>query len=305
MDEPIYSIQAAAEKTGLSAHVIRVWERRYGAVTPQRTESGRRLYSEGEVARLDLLRRLTLDGHGIGHVARLPQETLQSLMAAGSVPRVPAEAQTAPEEGWLADALKAVRALDEMALDAVFERGELALGAQGVLRRLIAPLAKEIGERWRDGDITAAHEHFATAVIRLVLGRLAKPFAASLTAPVIVVATPAGQIHELGALLAAASAANLGWRVVYLGASLGAAEIAGAARLRGARAVALSVVYPEDDAALAEELARLRELLPDIPIIVGGRAAPGYRGLFDGIRARMAGDLGELGDILDGLRRQS
>jgi DNA-binding transcriptional MerR regulator/methylmalonyl-CoA mutase cobalamin-binding subunit len=309
MDEPVHSIQVVAERTGLSAHVIRAWERRYGAVNPQRKDSGRRLYSENEVARLELLQRLTEAGHGIGNVARLPQERLEALLAAGSGPMpgspiAPEGAIGVKSDDLLAEALKAVGAMDEGALEAVLDRGELALGAQGVLRRLIAPLAREIGRSWREGEITAAHEHFATAVIRLALAKATKPFAASPTAPVIVVATPAGQIHELGALLAGAAAANLGWRVVYLGASLGAAEIAGAARQREARAVALSVIYPEDDAGLVAELARLRELMPDIPIVAGGRAVKAYLDAFEHIRAHVAYDIGEFGEILDALRRK-
>lgn len=301
MDEAVYSIQVTAERTGLSAHVIRMWERRYGAVSPQRTESGRRLYSDAEVARLGMLRRLTEEGHSIGHVARLSPEKLEALLASGAAAAAPAVA--AVEEGLLKRALEAVRTMDARALEGILEEGELALGAQGVLRRLIAPLAREIGERWREGEITAAHEHFASAVIRLALGRAAKPFAASPAAPVIIVATPPGQMHELGALMVGASAANLGWRVIYLGASLGAAEIAGAARQQQARAVALSLVYPEDDPALPDELARLRTLLPEMPLVVGGRAAAAYRDALTLTGARIASDIAELGAILDSLRR--
>src|SRR3954453_16918076 len=86
----------------------------------------------------------------------------------------------------------------------------------------------------------------------------------------LVVATPNGQLHELGALLASAAASNLGWLVTYLGASLPAAEIAGAARQNQARAVALSLVYPEDDQKLEGELFRLRESLPaEVTLLVG------------------------------------
>ncbi len=303
MTEPLHSIQVAAERAGVSAHVIRAWEKRYRALNPHRTPSGRRLYSDEEVTRLGLLRHLSEAGHGISHIANLPREKLESLIAsAPTALNFPAQ-NAVSEAELLTDALSAVRALDEQALDKVLERGELALGAQGVLRRLIAPLAREIGERWRGGEITAAHEHFATAVIRLALARATKPFAASSTAPVIVVATPTGQIHELGALLAAASASNLGWRVIYLGASLGAAEIAGAVRLREARAVALSIVYPEDDPSLAAELTRLRDLLPETAIVVGGRASFAYRDVLDRVRAQVAGDIAQLGQILDQLRR--
>lgn len=304
MDEPSYSIKSVAERTGLSPHVIRVWERRHRAVTPWRTESGRRLYSEREVARLDLLRRLTESGHGIGSLVRFSEEKLNGLLAADSTVPLARDTATETEEGLLTGALAAVRMMDESSLERVLEKGELAFGAQGVLRRLVGPLATEIGSLWRDGEITAAHEHFATAVIRLILRRGARQFATSMTAPEIVVATPAGQIHELGALMVASSAANLGWRVLYLGAGLGAAEIAGAVRLRKARALALSVVYPEDDAELTMEFTRLRELLPDTPIIVGGRATGGYGDALKRIRAQVVDEISGLGDILDNLRRR-
>ncbi|MFZ0827649.1 MAG: transcriptional regulator, partial [Verrucomicrobiia bacterium] len=89
-----------------------------------------------------------------------------------------------------------------------------------------------------------------------------------------------------------------------LGASLPAAEIAGAARQNRARAVALSLVYPEDDARLEGELARLRELLPPETILLaGGRAMPAYRKALEKIAALQIKDLDHLCSILDGLRK--
>ena len=123
-------------------------------------------------------------------------------------------------------------------------------------------------------------------------------------APALVVATPAGQVHELGALLVGATAANLGWQVIYLGASLPAAEIAGAARQRRARAVALSLVYPEDDPKLEGELSRLRESLPtEVPLLVGGRASLAYREHLEKIGAITMENLTHLGLTLDTLRK--
>ena len=119
----------------------------------------------------------------------------------------------------------------------------------------------------------------------------------------LIVTTPAGQLHEIGALLVAAAAANLGWHVTYLGASLPAAEIAGAASQNRARAVALSVVYPEDDPLLEGELTRLRESLPvETPLLVGGRAMPAYREVLKKIGAIELTDLTHLLATLDSLR---
>lgn len=310
MDAPHYSIEAVSRRTGLSAHVIRIWEKRYRAVEPARTATNRRQYSAQDIERLTLLRDLTRSGQSIGYIAKLPSDQLRQLgaLAEPATSRHRARRRTAssgtgsPAE-FVDAALEAVKHLDAVALEAVLKRSEVALGAQGMLQHVAAPLAEKIGEHWRSGNITAAHEHFASALLRTQLGLAARGFAGGTQTPTLVVATPTGQLHELGALLAAALAANLGWRVTYLGASLPAPEIAGAAAQDRARAVALSVVYPEDDPQLGAELTRLRESLPpEIALIVGGRALRAYRAALDRIGAFQADDLNEFGRVLDQLR---
>lgn len=311
MAEVQHSIKFAARKSGLTPHVIRVWEKRYDAVSPNRTDTNRRLYSESEIERLGLLRDVTQAGHSIGQVARLPLEKLRQLAADSpnsvkSEPAVRPVRKTSAAGSFLDECIAAVKVLDARALEDTLKRAATALGAQGLLQRVVAPLAQTIGELWRDGSITAAHEHFASAVIRIFLGHAAKPFAGTESAPVLVVATPAGQIHELGALLVGAAAANLGWHVTYLGASLPAAEIAGAARQNRARAVALSVVYPEDDPRLEAELTRLHESLPaETALLVGGRAMDAYRDALEKIGALQMKDLAHLCATLDDLRKPS
>lgn len=279
MFESNHSIRVVAMRTGLSPHVIRIWEKRYHAVDPLRTATKRRLYSEAEVERLNLLHQATELGHSIGVVAKLPDDQLREVVSCcaasarhgngRSVPRA------LPDLG--ARCLEAVGQLDAQALEAVLREAALQLGSQGLLQKLIGPLAHEIGERWQRGDITAAQEHFASAAIRTFLGTLSRPFALPDSAPTLVVATPAGQLHELGAVMVAAAAAAHGWRVIYLGVSLPAAEIAGSALNGHAKAVALSIVYPKDDPNLPAELDNLRRYLPpEIKILAGGRGAAAY-----------------------------
>ncbi len=304
-----HSIKIVSRRTGLSAHVIRIWEKRYGATEPERTATNRRLYSEEQIERLSLLRDLTQTGHSISNVARLPLAKLKALATKTNLPQAhspPARSGKSEAPSYLDECVAAVKALDSPALEDALKRAATALGAQGLLQRVVAPLAQTIGELWRDGSITAAHEHFASAVIRIFLGHAAKPFAGAENAPVLVVATPTGQLHELGALLVGAAAANLGWHVMYLGASLPAAEIAGAVKQNRARAVALSLVYPEDDSRLEGELTRLRELLPAaVVVLAGGRAMPAYLDTLEKIGALQIKDLAHLCATLDDLRKPS
>jgi cobalamin-dependent methionine synthase I len=106
------------------------------------------------------------------------------------------------------------------------------------------------------------------------------------SAPIVVSATPRGQEHELGALIAGVVAASSGWRVVYLGASLPSEEIGAVVSHLKARVVALSIVYPNDDLHLKQELKKFKHLLPSgVSIIVGGRATDGYLNVLDEIGA--------------------
>ncbi len=80
LERPRYSIGAASRRTGLSIHVLRAWERRYGVVRPSRTRGRQRLYTDAELERLRLLRRATEAGRTIGQVAKLSTAELQRLV---------------------------------------------------------------------------------------------------------------------------------------------------------------------------------------------------------------------------------
>src|SRR5690606_11993180 len=121
-------------------------------------------------------------------------------------------------------------------------------------------------------------------------------------APGIVVTTPAGQVHEIGALLAAATAATEGWRVTYLGADLPAEDIAAAVSESGAGVVALSIIFPLDDAGVHEELRRLVGLLePTTRLVVGGSGADSYRTTLERLGAQVVRDLTTLRSALRAL----
>ena len=303
MESVDHLIHVASERSGLSVHVIRIWEKRYGAVQPRRTGTNRRLYSESDIERLNLLRRATEAGHNIGNVATLSTDDLRSLVGAAALLRDPVDTESPAQR--LHDAcLQAVRKFDGRELDEQLRNALVTLGHQGLLRQVAAPLAHSIGELWRSGDVTAAHEHFLTASLKVFLGNLAGQFAASAIAPAIVIATPAGQLHELGAVMINAAAAQVGWRATYLGASLPAAEIAGAVVKIGAIAVAISIVYPDDDPHLAQELMNLGRFLPtNVTIFSGGRAAAAYMKTLEVIKAVQLDDFEVFSRQLDVLRR--
>jgi len=303
MESADHLIHVAAERSGVSVHLIRVWEKRYGAVRPKRTGTNRRLFSDSDIERLTLLRQSTETGHNIGNVATLPIDRLRSLANAAGLNRSHTNGISTAQK-FHDRCLEAIREFNARDLEEQLRGALVSLGHQGLLRQVAAPLAQTIGELWRSGVVTAAHEHFLTAGLKVFLGNVAGQFAISQGSPAIVIATPSGQLHELGAVMINAAAAQVGWRTTYLGASLPAAEIAGAAVGSGATAVALSIVYPEDDPYLPAELIRLRSFLPDeVKILSGGRGAAAYNETLARIGALQPDGIDAFSQQLDVLRK--
>jgi DNA-binding transcriptional MerR regulator/methylmalonyl-CoA mutase cobalamin-binding subunit len=277
-----HPIGVVSSRTGLPQDVLRAWERRYAAVTPHRTDTGRRLYSDRDLEKLSLLKRAVDSGRRISDVASLTIEALQVLVHEDSAATPTPRARTGAAggraaAGYVEEALEAIEALDGATLESLLRQASVDL-AQPVLRNdVIRPLLEAVGDRWRAGTMRIANEHLATAALRSFLGALRLNGRGTESGPTLIVATPPGQRHELGALLVATAALEVGWDSVYLGPDLPAAEIASAVRQRGARAVALSLVCPARDPRVADELRELRDYVgEDVEVFAGGAAAESY-----------------------------
>lgn len=311
--ERTYPIKVVANRTGLTPHAIRAWEKRYGAVRPQRTETNRRRYSEKDLERLILLSRLKEGGYNIGAVAGLSTSELETLLSESSRPRPavdsgyrPRATERAPADmpgAHVETCMGAIERLDGEALTLALEGAAISLTQPVLLLEVVLPLLTAIGERWHSGTLRPSQEHLATAAIRSFLSGLMRSTIVPTRAPRAVVTTPTGQMHDISAQVAALTAMAGGWRVLFLGASLPAEEIANAARQSGARAVILSIVYPPDDPRLPEQLTTLKRNLPDdVGIFAGGPAASAYAETLESIGAARTGTMIELHRQLDEFR---
>ncbi len=297
-DEKLHPIGYAARATGLSPHVIRIWEKRYGAVTPGRSHKNRRLYSAADIARLSLLKKATTLGYGISRAARLEPTVLSEIgqEAVGDIGGkrwdTPYPEGPAPhvEASW-----QAIEQLDAPGLTAALDRAEASLGRSALAIQVISPICGRIGKGWTAGSLRIAQEHMASAIIEGVLSRLLASAGADSHAPRMVVATPVGQWCRLGALMAAVLSADLGWRVLYLGANLPADEIAAAAVAERAEAVGLGIACRSGSLALERELVRLRKGVGGGAVLfAGGQGGATHRVALEAAGARWYASLEEL-----------
>lgn len=299
-----YQIGTVARATGLSTHTLRVWERRYGVVSPARTPGGSRVYSDTEVIKLRLLKRLTGEGHSIGRIAHLSIAELEAMAAEPAATAPPAAIMGRDVAGITRQRfLEALACLDMTAAERVLLYAVGFLDPRAFLLDVAAPILDDIGARWERGDLRIAHEHAASALLRNLLGTLMRTRPPRTGAATAVAATPSGELHELGVLMAALMAVLMGWKVLYLGPSLPADEILHVLDQSDAAALLLSLVNAPGGAGEAvpgieAELARLvRGLRPGVDLVAGGRSAPRYAHAL-GARAIIAPDLAALDGLL-------
>lgn len=305
-EKPRHTIRVAVRRTGLTAATLRAWERRHGAVRPARSDTERRLYSDADIERLRLMRELVAEGHGIAQLAPLSTDALAALAGeermavAGGRHPVATPSLAAGAASPIDACERAIHGLDAAELYRLLMRATVELGPVRFVDDLVAPLLRRVGQACERGSLSVAHEHVASVSIRQALGFLLETLRVrSAAAPSLVAATPQGERHEFGAMMAASVAAMAGWRVAYVGPDLPASDLAIAVRQAGARVLALSIVSLRGGGALATELKTLREGVGrDVVIVAGGTAAALNADALDDIGAVRLDELSELRTLL-------
>lgn len=244
-----------ARRVEVSPELLRAWERRYGLLQPIRSEGGFRLYTTEDAER----------------VARMKLALDEGLSAAEAARR--ALAQTRPTEALFDDArarlLAAVGSYDEGAAQTILDDAVAGFALETVLRELILPALREIGDAWERGDLEVAQEHFATNLVRERLLGLARLWGRGL-GPLAVLACAPGEHHDIGLIGFGLVLRSHGWRILFLGADTPISTLRRAVEATGPRLV---VVASIDSALLAAEARNLRRLARETRLVLSGSGA--------------------------------
>ncbi len=249
-----------ARRTGLNPELVRAWERRYGLLQPNRSAGGFRLYGDGDLARLETMKRHLAVGVSAAEAARL---TLAE-------PSRPAEAdpgeslEDAGHELW-----GALERFDEASANAAIDRALATFTLESVLRDLVLPYLRELGACWQRGEIGIAQEHFASHLLRGRLLGLARGWGQG-SGPLAVLACAPGEQHDLGLICFGLVLRSAGWRLVFLGADTPVEAIADLADRLSPSLVVVTAVEPTQLTAVESGLGRVAA---HAPLALGGDGA--------------------------------
>jgi len=225
--EKPYTVKAVARVLGVSPNTIRSWEIRYGAVTPERTETNRRAYTHQHVERLKLILSLLNRGHSIGSVARLPEKELHDLLGA-SKPAHSGREKVDSSREILLPILEALKDFEFTRVAELLELSRVRSSTRDFVLNVVSPLMGKVGEWVAKRKLSIAQEHALSAIIRDQIGQTIQLLRRETLnrGPTFLFATPEGDLHEFGILLGATLCANYGYRAYYLGANLPADALA-------------------------------------------------------------------------------
>jgi len=308
-----HPIQVVARRTGLTADVIRVWERRYSVVNPKRASNSRRLYSDEDVEKLNLLRRATSVGRRIGDVAALSINELRELVDTdeSAAARIPiAKIEQRPSTGsvmeYFDDCLDAIQRLDSQDIYHSLSDASKSLGIIFLLEDLLRPLVSHIQDECRRGALRDSHYAIVIYSIRGFLSSLVMNEPLADTEYKLICASPAGQVSDIAALRLAAASKSNGWQAIFLGMYGSVDEIIYAQQKSNAQLIAIGITRPADDPLLPNQLRRLREELDDsIEIAVTGSGAAAYFDVLQEIQANFIQTISELYLLLDRVKRNT
>ncbi len=266
-----YRIHRFSKLTGLSPHVIRAWEKRYGLVSPSRGANRYRLYTDEDVRFFRYLKAEVDKGHSIGALAEVGREEL--------LKRCRVESLESPQSEPASEKLvfELLNAVQQHAFD-VFDRklnGALAvIPFEEALTRFLFPLLEQVGKLWHAGTLSVAQEHYVSNLVKQKIYSAINQLRVPENGPKVIVACPQDETHEIGAMTAAYLCASRGCRVYYLGLRMPIDELAQYSQALHPSLILFSVTLTlteEEAQSLATAIAT--NLLPVAPVGIGGQGA--------------------------------
>lgn len=211
----VYSIKDLENLTGIKAHTIRIWEKRYQIVTPKRTDTNIRVYCDNDLKKLLNISILNKNGIKISRIAELPEEKLGD-----KVTQLTRHNNT--EYSQIEGLLVSMIQLDEKQFDKILSKAINKLGFETVFMNILHPLFNRIGILWQTNSITAAQEHFISNLVRqkLIVAIDGLYTVENASSKKFILFLKEGEMHEIGLLFAYFMIKKFGHKVTYLGQSV-------------------------------------------------------------------------------------
>lgn len=269
--EEQYDIRQVIELTGLSEFTLRGWETRYSAVTPHRTETGRRRYSKYDLLKIQALRQLVNQGHKINAIAKLSLSELEARLADRDL------SSTDPVPADIEKLILLADRFDWEKVKSILDKNLSMRTGAAYIHEFLIPLIGVINQQVSSERWSITQEHILSALIKdhLYLIKSTAPKSTNKKMR-IVFATPEGDFHEIGLLMASTLASLHGAQNLYLGPNVPKSDLCEAVLKYSATHLVLAATVSQKEGS-KDDIPNLisfidRQLSSQVSLIVAGTA---------------------------------
>ena len=259
-----YSIKDIEKLSGIKAHTIRIWEKRHNVIEPKRTLSNIRYYDDYDLKRVLNISILNNNGLKISTIAQMSDEELHEKV-------VQLSRDNNATESNVDRMIVCMIELDEQTLEKLFSEFIMRFGFEDTVIKIVYPFLKKIGVLWQTGNISPAHEHFISNIVRqkIIVAIDALP-APDENQDKLLLYLPDGELHELGLLFFHYIAKKNGLKTIYLGQSVPAEDLLAVDKAHNPDFIFTSYTSPISPKEFKEHMSRLTRDFGDKTILISG-----------------------------------
>ncbi len=294
-----YRIKQIAKMTGLSREVLRVWEKRYRLVSPERGPNRYRLYTEEDLKILQYLVKEIELGQSIGELASLGKDEILSRMNSDGAEE--ARDEVHKTDPLIKDLEHSLMPLDQWAFEKRMREMVALLPFEEVFKRVLVPLQIRVGELWFDGKLDISVEHYVTTQVKQKLFAVMNMMGTR-NGPTVIIACPPWELHEIGAQMVAYHCATLGCQTTLLGANLPLESLVHFCTNTNPDMVILSLTSPVGENKGRVFFAEIsNRILPLCPVLVGGQGMSQWEPHMDNKNIKVIKTLSDLDEVFNNL----
>ncbi len=260
-----YSIKDLEELSGIKAHTIRIWEKRYGIIVPERTTTNIRLYNDEDLKKLLNVSILNRYGLKISHLAKLSCSDLKEKV-------IHVSSETSDSEIQIENLMISMLELDEWKFNKILSNSIIKIGFEETVVSIMHPFFEKIGLLWQTGSINPAQEHFVSNLFRqkLIVAIDGQETATTNDTESFILFLHENELHELGLLFYTYLLRKNGFRTIYLGQAVPFDDLRKIVRICNALYMMTSFTTGIAEKSLKDYLNRLARSFPEQTIYYTG-----------------------------------
>ncbi|MBN2745493.1 MAG: MerR family transcriptional regulator [Bacteroidales bacterium] len=261
-----YNIKDLETLTGIKAHTIRIWEKRYGIITPARTDTNIRTYDDVDLRRILNISILNSHGIKISKLANMSDEEIRDKVL--FVSQNMSDFQTQIEA-----LIFAMFSLDEAHFHHVFNKSVMTNGFETTFEEIVMKALDRVGVLWLTGTINPAQEHFLSNLVRqkLISNIDSISVVSNPNKKRFTLFLPEGELHEMGLLYAQFLLKKRGHDVMYFGQQTPLVSVFESEKLRKSDFLLISMVAPLNEISIEDYLKEVKVAFPTGKILLFGK----------------------------------